>query len=58
VYDVYDVVPARVYVPDALVLRYTLYPVAPETEDQLTVTLFADCAVTETFDGDGSMVVA
>jgi len=59
VYDADDTVPTSVYVPDALVLRYTLYPVAPVTEYQFTVMLLPDdCAAAVTFDGAAGTVVA
>jgi hypothetical protein len=35
-------------VPEELELRYTLYPVAPATADQLTVMLVVDAAVAVT----------
>jgi hypothetical protein len=38
-------------VPEELELRYTLYPVAPVTEDQLTVMLVVDAAVAVTSAG-------
>ena len=45
VYEVDVGVPTLVYVPEALVLRYTLYPVAPVTDDQLTVMLVVEAPV-------------
>ena len=41
-------VPTLLYVPEELVLRYTLYHVAPVTADQLTVILVDDAAVAVT----------
>jgi len=58
VYDVYDDVPTWVYVPEALVLRNTLYPVAPVAEDQLTVMAFDDDDVADTLAGAAGFVVA
>jgi len=60
-YDVDDdvVVPSWIYGPEELAPRYTLYPVAPATEFQLTVMLLLDgCAVAVTFDGAAGTVVA
>ena len=44
VYEVVAEVPVSVNVPEELVLRYTRYPVAPDTEFQLTVILPVDTA--------------
>jgi len=58
VYDVDDVVPTWVYVPEELVPRYTLYPAAPAAEGQLTaMELPDDCTVADTLDGAGGLVV-
>jgi hypothetical protein len=48
VYDADVGVPTWLYVPEELELRYTLYPMAPVTADQLTVMLVDDAAVAVT----------
>ena len=48
--------PTLVKLPVELVLLYTLYPVAPETVDQIKVILLEDAAVAVTFIGALSMV--
>jgi len=50
--DVDDNELIEVNVPDELVLRYTLYPVALVTVNQLTVMLLDDTATAETLDGE------
>jgi len=54
-YDVDGAVPIRVYVPEALELRYTQYPVAPVTGDHARCILLDD-AVAPRFVGAPGIV--